>query len=88
MKEAAPEMTLPPFLSLGRAAISAKAQQEDFAALTRIELSSEHVLEPKYGWGHEDFKKQLATQIEQLEIDYSWTPKEVLRYVARLIREL
>ena len=46
MKEAAPEMTLPPFLSLGRAAISAKAQQEDFAALTRIELSSEHVLEP------------------------------------------
>lgn len=45
-------------------------------------------LEPKYGWGHEDFKKQLANQIEQLEIDYSWTPKEVLRYVARLIREL
>ena len=45
-------------------------------------------LEPKYGWGHEDFKKQLATQIEQLEIDYSWTPKEVLRYVARLIREI
>lgn len=46
-----------------------------------------NTLEPKYGWGHEDYKKGLAEKIESLEIDYSWTPKEVLRYAARLIRE-
>lgn len=50
-----------------------------------------HRLEPKFGWGHEEKmkvqKEALAVQIEQLEIDTSWKPNEVLRYVAKLIRD-
>jgi hypothetical protein len=52
----------------------------------------EHTLEPKFGWGHEEAlrnqKEAIAVQIEQIEVDSSWRPNEVLRYVARLIRNL
>ena len=43
-------------------------------------------LEPKFGWGHAQFKKDLADDIEALKIDPSWRPDEVLRHVARLVR--
>ena len=43
-------------------------------------------LEPKFGWGHAQFKKDLANNIEALKIDSSWKPNEVLRYVAKLVR--
>ena len=47
-------------------------------------------LEPKFGWGHEEalrnYKEALAVQIEQLEIAPEWRPDEVLRYVAKLVR--
>ena len=43
-------------------------------------------LEPKFGWGHAQFKKDLADDIEALKIDPSWRPDEVLRYVAKLVR--
>ena len=52
----------------------------------------EHTLEPKFGWGHEEAlrnqKEAIAVQVEQLEVDSSWRPNEVIRYVARLIRNL
>lgn len=44
-------------------------------------------LEPKFGWGHAQFKKELADKIEALQIDPSWRPNEVLRYVAKLVRD-
>jgi len=43
-------------------------------------------LETKFGWGHAQFKKDLADDIEALKIDPSWRPDEVLRYVAKLVR--
>jgi predicted RNase H-like HicB family nuclease len=53
---------------------------------------NEHLLEPKFGWGHEEAlrnqKEAIAVQVEQLEVDSSWRPNEVIRYVARLIRNL
>ena len=45
-----------------------------------------HSLETKFGWGHAQFKKDLADDIEALKIDPSWRPDEVLRHVARLVR--
>ena len=55
-------------------------------------MPSNHNLEPKFGWGHEEVlrnqKEAIAVQIEQLEIDPSWRPNEVIRYIARLIRSL
>lgn len=54
-------------------------------------MSYNHNLEPKFGWGHKNAikaqKEALAVQIEQLEIDTNWRPDEVLRYVAKLIRD-
>jgi len=51
-----------------------------------------HKLEPKFGWGHEEAlknqKELIAEKIEQLEVDPSWRPNEVIRYVARLIRSI
>jgi len=44
-------------------------------------------LETKFGWGHAQFKKDLADEIEALTIDPSWRPNEVLRYVAKLVRD-
>jgi hypothetical protein len=44
-------------------------------------------LEPKFGWGHAQFKKDLADKIEKSKIDPSWRPDEVLRYVAKLVRD-
>lgn len=44
-------------------------------------------LEPKFGWGHAQFKKDLADKIENLEIDPSWRPHEITRYVAKLVRD-
>jgi hypothetical protein len=48
-------------------------------------------LENKYGWrckdNHVD-KQALAIQIEQLEINSSLSPTEVLRYVAKLVKNL
>jgi len=53
---------------------------------------NEHSLEPKFGWGHEEAlrnqKEAIAVQVEQLEVDSSWRPNEVIRYIARLIRNL
>ena len=48
-------------------------------------------LEPKFGWGCKDNhvdKQALATQIEQLEIDISLSPTEVLAYVAKLVKKM
>jgi hypothetical protein len=44
-------------------------------------------LEPKFGWGHAQFKRDLADDILKLKIDPSWRPDEVLRYVAKLVRD-
>jgi hypothetical protein len=43
-------------------------------------------LEPKFGWGHAQFKRDLADNIEALKIDSSWRPNEVIRYIAKLVR--
>ena len=43
-------------------------------------------LETKFGWGHAQFKKDLADEIEELKIDPSWRPNEVIRYIAKLVR--
>jgi hypothetical protein len=46
-----------------------------------------NMLEPKFGWGHAQFKKDLADKIESTKIDPSWRPEEVLRYVAKMVRD-
>ena len=49
--------------------------------------AAKKLLEPKFGWGHAQFKRDLADKIETLTIDPSWRPNEVLRYVAKLVRD-
>jgi hypothetical protein len=48
--------------------------------------SATRYLETKFGWGHAQFKRDLADDIEALKIDPSWRPDEVLRYVAKIVR--
>ena len=52
-----------------------------------IKKKVSNMLEPKFGWGHAQFKKDLADKIESSKIDPSWRPDEVLRYVAKLVRD-
>jgi hypothetical protein len=59
---------------------------------TKTDMSSnpsEHTLEPKFGWGCKDNhldKEVIAQTIEQLEVDPSWRPNEVIRYISKIIR--
>jgi hypothetical protein len=50
---------------------------------------SEHILEPKHGWGcdekHLD-KEKFANELEELHFDTTWKPHEVVRYITRLLR--
>ena len=50
-------------------------------------MLEKYKLEPKFGWGHAQFKKDLADKIEKTKIDPSWRPDEVLRYVAKMVRD-
>jgi hypothetical protein len=52
----------------------------------KMDTFNGHSLETKFGWGHAQFKKDLADDIEALKIDPSWRPDEVIRYVAKLVR--
>ncbi len=60
-------------------------------SLRRIAMSSNHSLEPKFGWGHqqalEDYKEELAKKVESLYVDSSWRPQEVINAVVRMIRQ-
>jgi N-acetylglucosamine-6-phosphate deacetylase len=43
-------------------------------------------LEPKYGWGHEAWIKDLANTIEKMEFAPEWRPTEVRDYIAKFVR--
>jgi hypothetical protein len=43
-------------------------------------------LEPKYGWGHETWVKELASEIENMHFDSTWTSEQVLRYVSKYVK--
>ena len=43
-------------------------------------------LEPKYGWGHETWVKELSSEIKNMHFDASWTPNEVLSYVSKFVQ--
>ena len=54
-------------------------------------MSSNHSLEPKFGWGHQqalnDYKEELAQKVEALYVDSSWRPQEVISTITKMIRE-
>jgi hypothetical protein len=52
-----------------------------------IKKKVSNMLEPKFGWGHAQFKKDLADKIEALQIDPSWRPHEITRYIAKIVRD-
>ena len=43
-------------------------------------------LEPKYGWGHEAWVKELASEIENMHFDSTWSADQILRYVSKYVR--
>lgn len=43
-------------------------------------------LEPKFGWGHEAWVKDLADTVEKMEFAPEWGPHEVRNYIAKFIR--
>jgi len=65
----------------------AKVMLEQYRKVNGVATFNGHSLETKFGWGHAQFKKDLADDIEALKIDPSWRPDEVLRYVAKLVRD-
>lgn len=42
-------------------------------------------LEPKFGWGHEAWVKELAQEIKKMQFDGTWTPTQVLNYVSNFV---
>lgn len=43
-------------------------------------------LDPKFGWGHEAWVKDLADTVEKMEFAPEWGPNEVRNYIAKFIR--
>jgi len=43
-------------------------------------------LEPKYGWGHETWVEELASEIEKMHFDSTWTSQQILDYVSKYVR--
>jgi hypothetical protein len=43
-------------------------------------------LEPKFGWGHEAWVEELASEIEKMHFDPTWKSEQVLRYVSKYVR--
>jgi len=43
-------------------------------------------LETKFGWGHESWVEELASEIEKMHFDPTWTSDQILRYVSKYIR--
>ena len=42
-------------------------------------------LEPKYGWGHEAWVRDLADTVKKMEFAPEWTPDQVTKYIAKFI---
>ena len=42
-------------------------------------------LEPKFGWGHEAWVKELSLEIKKMHFDATWTPDQVLSYVSKYV---
>lgn len=43
-------------------------------------------LEPKFGWGHEAWVEELASEIEKMHFDSTWTSQQILNYVSKYVR--
>jgi hypothetical protein len=43
-------------------------------------------LEPKFGWGHEAWVKELSSEIKNMHFDSTWTPEQVLSYVSKFVQ--
>ncbi len=48
--------------------------------------AAKRMLEPKFGWGHEAWVEELASEIEKMHFDPTWTSKEVLNYVSKFVK--
>jgi hypothetical protein len=44
-------------------------------------------LEPKFGWGHEAWVGELASEIEKMHFDSTWNADQILRYVSKYVRQ-
>jgi hypothetical protein len=60
---------------------------EQYRKVNGMATFNSNKLEPKYGWGHAQFKTDLADKIESLKIDPSWRPHEITRYIAKIVRD-
>jgi len=65
----------------------AKVMLEQYRKVNGMATFNSNKLEPKYGWGHAQFKTDLADKIESLKIDPSWRPHEITRYIAKIVRD-
>jgi hypothetical protein len=43
-------------------------------------------LETKFGWGHEAWTEELASEIEKMHFDPTWSSQQILNYVSKYVR--
>jgi hypothetical protein len=48
--------------------------------------AAKRLLEPKFGWGHEAWVEELASEIEKMHFDPTWKSEQILRYVSKYVR--
>ena len=48
--------------------------------------AAKKLLEPKFGWGHEAWVEELASEIEKMQFDSTWKSEQILRYVSKYVK--
>jgi len=48
--------------------------------------AAKKLLEPKFGWGHEAWVEELASEIEKMQFDSTWKSDQILRYVSKYVK--
>jgi hypothetical protein len=49
--------------------------------------AAKRLQEPKFGWGHEAWVEELASEIEKMHFDSTWNADQILRYVSKYVRQ-
>lgn len=61
-------------------------KENEMVADSSFRGAVKRLLEPKFGWGHESWVEEMASEIEKMHFDSTWNSEQILRYVSKYVR--
>jgi len=72
--------------NFARVMLAKYRKENEVVADSSFRGAASRVLETKFGWGHESWVEELASEIEKMHFDPTWKSEQILRYVSKYIR--